>query len=275
MHIFRAVGHRVLIRQRARSVSARLLSSRRDEDRIVDFAERNPQSSDTAARIQFARAIPDGDDKERDVCQRCGFVAYDNPKVVAGAVLFADDGAAGDGDGRRDDGVPRILLGQRDIPPRRGTWGHPAGFLELGEGADAGAAREAREELCVDVNPAALSPLAVYSIPAFGQVHTYFVGVLDGDTAGRAKAGHETQQAAWVWMDELDWDDLAFPTSVLALADALEWRAAMGFGVSTGPHDAPRAFSAVHRTVGEAMGSPAVDVLAAHGLDPGNYLPQV
>ena len=213
---------------------------------IESFEHRNPQSSP----VDFARSIPDGDDKERDVCQRCGFVAYDNPKVVAGAVLFRK--------GREWDN-PSVLLGERGIPPREGTWGHPAGFLELGEGADAGAAREAKEELCVDVDPAALSLLSLYSIPNFGQVHTYHVGVLSAADASRATAGHETLAAAWVPVNEVDWDALAFPTSVLALADAMAWWRAR-------PESCPTP-GAVHRTVTDALGSTAADVLRAHGLE--------
>ena len=70
--------------------STRPTDDRNTRDTIVPFEERCPQTNNTKGQqpIQFTRAIPDGDDKERDVCQLCGFVAYSNPKVVAGAVLF-------------------------------------------------------------------------------------------------------------------------------------------------------------------------------------------
>ncbi|MFI4988944.1 MAG: zinc ribbon domain-containing protein, partial [Alphaproteobacteria bacterium] len=32
------------------------------------------------------RAVPEGDNRERLMCPDCGFVHYDNPKVVVGAV---------------------------------------------------------------------------------------------------------------------------------------------------------------------------------------------
>jgi len=32
------------------------------------------------------RAVPEGDNRERLVCADCGFVLYDNPKVVVGSV---------------------------------------------------------------------------------------------------------------------------------------------------------------------------------------------
>ena len=40
----------------------------------------------------------------------------------------------------------RLLLCKRAIEPCRGLWTVPAGFLEMGEGTAAGAARETWEE---------------------------------------------------------------------------------------------------------------------------------
>ena len=38
----------------------------------------------------FLKQIPEGDTHERDVCAHCGYIAYDNPKIVAGAVVAHD-----------------------------------------------------------------------------------------------------------------------------------------------------------------------------------------
>src|SRR3546814_10554926 len=89
-----------------------------------------PQDDAVAAGARFERRIPEGDDRNRLVCRDCGFVAYENPKIVVGSV------AAWEG---------RILLCRRAIEPRRGFWTLPAGFLELHETAAAGARREAWE----------------------------------------------------------------------------------------------------------------------------------
>jgi len=51
------------------------------------------------------REVPEGDNRERLVCADCGYIAYDNPKVVVGAVCGWYD---------------RILLCRRAIEPRRG-----------------------------------------------------------------------------------------------------------------------------------------------------------
>ena len=36
----------------------------------------------------FTRAIPDGDERERLICAECGFILYDNPKIVVGTVAL-------------------------------------------------------------------------------------------------------------------------------------------------------------------------------------------
>jgi 8-oxo-dGTP pyrophosphatase MutT (NUDIX family) len=84
----------------------------------------------------FARQVPQGDSLERMVCDSCGFIAYENPKVVVGAVVSWQD---------------KILLCRRAIDPRRGFWTIPAGYLELHERPDDGARREAREEACAEI----------------------------------------------------------------------------------------------------------------------------
>jgi ADP-ribose pyrophosphatase YjhB (NUDIX family) len=78
---------------------------------------------------------------------------------------------------RRDDSV---LLARRGISPRHGFWTIPAGFMELGESADAGAVRELREEtgLALPLGPEGSSRppalLAVHSIPFIGQVMLWY-----------------------------------------------------------------------------------------------------
>ena len=84
----------------------------------------------------FERRIPEGDNRERNVCRDCGHVAYENPKIVVGSVV-AHQG--------------RVLLCRRAIEPRRDYWTLPAGYMELGETIQAGAIREAQEEAEADI----------------------------------------------------------------------------------------------------------------------------
>ena len=79
-----------------------------------------------------AKRLPDdGDTRERDICTVCHTVHYINPLNVVGTVPWLGE---------------RVLLCKRNIEPRWGKWTLPAGFMELGETAAEGAARETREE---------------------------------------------------------------------------------------------------------------------------------
>ena len=102
-------------------------------------------------------AIPDGDNRERMVCPDCGFINYENPKIVVGAVCLWQE---------------RILLCRRAINPRRGFWTLPAGYLELHESTPAGAIREAWEEAQAKITIDGL--LAIYDIPRISQVQVIY-----------------------------------------------------------------------------------------------------
>ena len=115
----------------------------------------------TPHTIDFNRQTPDGDTHERDVCTRCGFIHYVNPKIVTGSIV-------------RHAG--RILFCRRAIEPRIGFWTLPAGFMEVGETAEQAAMREAREEANADIVIDRL--LAVYTIPHIAQVQIMYLAHL-------------------------------------------------------------------------------------------------
>ena len=146
-------------------------------------AERTP--------ISFSNEVPAGEDRERRVCQTCGFIDYVNPRIVTGVVAYRDGS---------------ILLCRRAIEPRRGFWTLPAGFLELGESVEEGAKREAREEALAELEMEAL--LAVYSIPRISQVQIFFRAKLLNDPA----PGPESTDVKLARWDEIPWADLAFPS---------------------------------------------------------------
>src|SRR6185503_5633913 len=79
--------------------------------------------------------VPPGDDRERLVCAECGFIHYENPKIVVGSVIEHEG---------------RVVLCRRAIHPRRGYWTLPAGYLESRETVTDGARREALEEACAE-----------------------------------------------------------------------------------------------------------------------------
>src|SRR5208283_937303 len=116
-----------------------------------------PRTVTFHAMASFQRRIPQDDNRERSVCAECGYVAYENPKVIVGSVVGLGD---------------RILMCRRGIPPRAGFWTLPAGYLELGETLEEGAAREAMEEARAVI--AIDGILGVYSIARIGQVQVIF-----------------------------------------------------------------------------------------------------
>ena len=76
------------------------------------------------------------DGRPRPTCPACGFVYFADPKVAV-AVVITTEG--------------RVLLGCRGNEPGRGRWALPAGYVDRGEALEAAAAREAKEELNVEV----------------------------------------------------------------------------------------------------------------------------
>ena len=141
--------------------------------------------------------IPEGDDRARLMCPDCGFIHYENPKMIVGAVARWDD---------------RILLCRRAIAPRLGYWTLPAGYLELNEAPEEGARREAWEEAYAKIEITSL--LAVYDIPRLSQVQLIYRARLIDESV---KPGAESQAVALFEWGEIPWSEIAFPTVRWAL----------------------------------------------------------
>lgn len=146
----------------------------------------------------FSKSVPQGDNRERLICNDCGFVNYQNPKIVAGVVCVHDD---------------KVLLCKRSIEPRLGYWTLPAGFMEEGESAEHGALREAREEANAELEVEQL--LAVYSIPRISQVQLMYKARFKG--APEFSAGEESLDVRLFDWDDIPWEELAFPSALWAL----------------------------------------------------------
>lgn len=160
-----------------------------------------PKGPDSA---NFSRTVPEGDDRERLVCGDCGYVHYENPKIVVGSVASFGQ---------------RILLCRRAIEPRKGFWTLPAGYLELNEAAAEGARREAYEEARARIEIDQL--LAVYSIPRISQIQLIFRAKLLDEGI---EAGPESEEVALFAWEEIPWDEIAFPSVHWALGHYREVR---------------------------------------------------
>jgi ADP-ribose pyrophosphatase YjhB (NUDIX family) len=163
----------------------------------------------------FTQKIPEGDTRPRLVCETCGFIRYDNPKIVVGSVVGHEG---------------RILLCRRAIDPRRGFWTLPAGYLELNETTLEGAMREAYEEATARIEIDRL--LAVYSIPRISQVQLiYRARLVDPEIA----AGPESVEVGLFAFEEIPWDELAFPSARWALRQYREVEGRADFPPHTNP----------------------------------------
>ena len=164
-----------------------------------------------------ARRVPEGGSAPRDVCEACGRVHYQNPKLVVGVVATWEE---------------RILLCKRAIEPRSGCWTIPAGFMEIGETTRAGAAREAFEEAGVSLEVGRL--MAVYELTHVQQVMLVYRAQLTGPELA---PGVESLEAGLFGYDEIPWEELAFPTVRWALRYYDAVRGLADYPPQTNPSD--------------------------------------
>jgi ADP-ribose pyrophosphatase YjhB (NUDIX family) len=145
--------------------------------------------------------VPPGDSLPRHVCDACGSIHYQNPRLVLGAIPVWEEG-----------GESRLLLCRRAIEPRYGYWTLPAGFMENGESAAEAAARETAEEAGANIE--LLDAFSMISVPYVNQVHVFYrARLLDLDF----KAGVESLEVALFEEAKVPWKDIAFRTVGLTL----------------------------------------------------------
>ena len=157
-----------------------------------------------------SRRIPSGDHALRDVCDTCGTVHYQNPKLVVGAIAEWGD---------------RILMCRRAIEPRHGFWTLPAGFMENEETTAAAAARETLEEACARIEVGEMFTLI--NVPHISQVHIiYRAKLLDAGFS----PGEESLEVALFREDEIPWREIAFRTITLTLRHYFDDRRRGRFG---------------------------------------------
>ncbi len=140
--------------------------------------------------------IPPDDNRPRFVCNQCGVIHYQNPKMVIGSIPVWDL-----------EGDPQILLCRRAIEPRIGYWTLPAGFMENNETTTDAARRETEEEAGARV---ALHDLfSLINVPHVHQVHLFYrATLLDLDY----QAGIESLEVKLFAEADIPWSDIAFPT---------------------------------------------------------------
>ena len=168
--------------------------------------------SQCGAPVRFE--VPPGDTLKRHVCDQCGSIHYQNPKLVVGTLPVWED---------------KILLCRRAIEPRRDKWTLPAGFMENNETMAQAALRETSEEACARVELAGMYTLI--SVPHISQVHAiYRARLLDLDFS----PGAETLETRLFAEAEIPWEEIAFRTIALSLRHFFADRLSGSFGFHAG-----------------------------------------
>jgi 8-oxo-dGTP diphosphatase len=133
--------------------------------------------------------------RRRLVCPRCEYVHFNDPKVAVGVVAE-----------RRG----RLLLVRRNHEPHLGEWSFPSGYVDAGEGLEAAAVRETKEETGLDVHIGRL--LGAWSSP--GEL-VIFIAYAARVAGGRIEVGVECQDVRYFPPEALP--PLSFPHDAAVL----------------------------------------------------------
>ena len=146
--------------------------------------------------------VPEGDNLKRYYCPECETIFYTNPNVVVGALCIRKD---------------KILMAKRNINPRKGLWTLPAGFMENAETLQDGALRETFEE--TGSKAKVKMPYTLFSLPHINQIHMFFLADLLDEDFGPTS---ESSEVRLFTIDEILWDEIAFPTVTKTLKYYIE-----------------------------------------------------
>ena len=146
--------------------------------------------------------VPEGDNLKRYYCPECDTIFYTNPNVVVGALCIRND---------------KILMAKRNINPRKGLWTLPAGFMENAETLQDGALRETFEETRSKAK--VKMPYTLFSLPHINQIHMFFLADLLDEDFGPTS---ESSEVRLFTIDEILWDEIAFPTVTKTLKYYIE-----------------------------------------------------
>lgn len=145
----------------------------------------------------------------RDLCEKCGAVHYQNPRLVVGTLPIYQN---------------KVLLCLRAIEPRANTWTLPAGFMELSETTSEGALRETLEEAGVSVELGQL--YTVIDIPEVDQVHVYFLAHAQNESVD---PGPESLDARYFALEDIPWENLSFRSVSTTLRHYIDDKQAQQF----------------------------------------------
>jgi 8-oxo-dGTP diphosphatase len=123
----------------------------------------------------------------------------------------------------------RILLHRRGLPPYRGQWAPPGGFVESGESLERAAVREVWEEVRVELDCTQLIPCAVISLPKLNQIYHCFITRLPAPVPSTA-VPPESLEVGWFSESECRKIDNWAPAASIDIAVQFEFFRARAFG---------------------------------------------
>ena len=156
-----------------------------------------------------SQIIPEGDNRLRAVCDVCGDIQYQNPRIITGCLPIYQQ---------------QVLLCKRAIEPRKGLWTLPGGFMELGETMAEGARRETWEEACARVSIRQL--YTSFDVIHTGHVSLFFLADLDKPEFA---AGLESEDVQLFSESQIPWEALAFSTITKTLQHYFKDRVANNY----------------------------------------------
>jgi ADP-ribose pyrophosphatase YjhB (NUDIX family) len=151
---------------------------------------------------QITLTVPEGDSKTRLVCGACGTIHYQNPRLVVGTIPIFEG---------------KVLMCQRGIEPRKGLWNLPVGFMENGETMPEAAKRETWEETGAEVEIVRLH--TTYHVLHINQVLVFYLAKMH---TAIFEAGVESQDVRLFALEEIPWEQIAFPAHTFILQKYLE-----------------------------------------------------
>ena len=141
--------------------------------------------------------IPENDNLPRYICDHCGAIHYQNPKIITGCLPIWEN----------NDAENQILLCRRAIEPRYGLWTLPAGFMENAETLEQAAERESIEEANANID--SLQLYTVISLPHVNQIYVMYRAQLCDKNF---YPGAESLEVELFNEQDIPWDRLAFHT---------------------------------------------------------------
>jgi len=141
--------------------------------------------------------------RPRQVCPKCGYVAFVNAKPAVGLLIERDG---------------HVLFVRRGRAPYEGYWDIPGGFLEAEEAPEDGAVREAREETGLRVRVDEL--IGVYH-DKNSDDYTFNAYYRAHPVGGRERAGDDADEMRWFPLRSIP-RRLAFPGHTRAVMR--DWR---------------------------------------------------